>query len=721
MRLLSPGELVNVAETLSNDGFCARPAEIFQSHLPLLTPPEQISTVECAEQYRVFRSSEGSGRVKYDRWRTPYNVGAMDLLDRPDCNLLVMVKPSRSGGTTVAENFLFKMMKFGPMGEVGWYLNSDAAVKKYVELIVKPMFEDHPDLQAKIGLGRSDNNDLSKRVSGRLVEWLAAADANFRNKEPLLMVADETDGWAKKYADSPVIEIKARQKQLGHRKKGIVMSHPDKGWGSGVAAAWINTSRGIYIMQCGECGDHAAAHATKYWPDVPEFRLHYQRDPEARADERLDMAERTAAMVCPHCGAALDDTQRKAMVDGGEWMHRGQTLDPQIGIVGNIDPTTEYGVWVHGLMLKVVSVAELAKDMEAATLKWENSKKSTQLRTFMSKQLGEIFEGKAGLAKLDSTSLQKRANTERVLQVGECPPHVRFITASVDVGAGKFDVSWRGWDLEARSWWLDRLTIRQRLWPDGLMRDIRTRERIEDWDVLITHVLKRTFPIMGKPGFAMPVAVMTIDVGDGNVVWKGREFARRALQRGHFWGSPQQPWAKVRLIHGASSAKAPELPVAPTKISKDEHGRVVQPVILEYSLGVHKLKELAIERLGVDDGGPGQCLFAEGIASNYYEEYFNERLVDDKWERFGDNESLDLFAYEEAGRLMLRPDRADIKWDKGLLPPWARPVPVIMKGGDLAVAGETSPSPVDAKPAPTQKPSIFERFDNLNRKPKPNG
>jgi phage terminase large subunit GpA-like protein len=108
-----------------------------------------------------------------------------------------------------------------------------------------------------------------------------------------------------------------------------------------------------------------------------------------------------------------------------------------------------------------------------------------------------------------------------------CPSEVKFITAAVDVGIGKFDVSFRGWDLEARSWWIDRYTIKHRTWPDGIDRDIRTRERIEDWWVLIDKVLTRKFPIMGLEGWAMPVAVMTVDVGDGNVTWKGREFARR--------------------------------------------------------------------------------------------------------------------------------------------------------------------------------------------------
>lgn len=718
--LFSPARLRRDVEALARGDDLVDELDLLSDALALFRPPRRISTVEWAETYRTFRTTEGGALVPYDRWRTPYNIAIMDALDEPGVELVVNPKPSRSGGTTVAENYLGKMIQFGPMGDVGWYLGSADAVKKYCDRIVKPLFEDHPDLRARIGSGKSDDNDTSKRIAGHLVEWLPANDASFRNREFLFGVMDEPDGWTK-FSETPETQLKGRQKNVGRRRKGIILSHADKGWRAGVAAAWESSSRGIYIMRCAECEMFAAAHATKFWPDVPEFELSYQRGDGPDMDARLAMAERTAGMGCPHCGAVLADAQRFAMVDEagreGWWMHRGQSLDPVEGIQGEPEPHTKRGFWVHGLMLKVNKAAELARGLEEALIKYERSGGSREttkaLREFMSKHLGEIFEGKAGLDGITAAALVKRAKAEDVIALGMFPPEALFITAAVDVGAGKFDVSFRAWDLESRSWWLDRLTIRQRRWDDGRMRDIRTRERIEDWEeALIDDVILRTFPIIGREDLAMPVAAVAIDVSDGNVTWIGREFARRCLLRGLYWGTRANPWSRVRLIQGSRNANAPELPDKATKIERDENGKPLKPAVQEWTLGVFKLKELALERLAVNDGGPGQCFFAPDIASNYFDEYFNEPLIDGKFVRQGPNESLDLFGYEESVRLMLKPDRRDIDWS-GKRPPWARPIALGPEGGKPdGTGGEAARS--QPRTAPNQ--SLLSRFDALNQR-----
>lgn len=706
--LLSPDALADEIAALASGKWLRNSARLLYDSADLLTPPEQISTVECAERYRILPGGEDGALARYDRMRTPYNVGAMNSLDRPDCQLLVMVKPSRSGGTTVAENFIFKMVMFGPMAHVSWVLNSDEAVTDYCRNVIKPMFEHNPDLQAKVDPGRGNDTDSYKQIKGYPVEWLSAKDSTFRNREPYFMVSDETDAWAKKFARTPKVQIDGRQKRRGNRRKGAVMSHPDLGYTSGVTATYEDSSRGIYRMRCPECQRYAAAHSTKYWPEVPQFRLEWTKSDSASKDDRLDLAERTACMACPHCGAALTDEQRRQMVDdaltGADaaldgWMHRGQTLDVLEGVLGEMEPHAVHGFWVHGLMLKTGTLGQLARDYEAALIDYERTRDPSKIKEFLSKQLGEVFEGKAGIAGINAGSLRERAKTQGS-EPGECPIEVRFITASVDVGGNKFDVSFYGWDLEGRSWWLDRLTIRQRRWADGVMRDVRPSERVEDWDVLIDEVIKRRFSIEDRPGWVFPVAQVALDVSDGNVTWKGREFAARCIKKGLFWGTRKEPWGIVQLIQGSRTATAPALPPKPRLA--DNKGRSFGFGVQEWSLGVHRLKEQALERLAVDDGGPGQCFFSRHISRRHFEEFFNEPLIDGKFVRQGDQESLDCFAYAEAARLMCKPDRAGIDWGKRP-PAWAQPIDT----------NETKPEM--ASPEPVAKPT-GNRWDGLNNR-----
>jgi phage terminase large subunit GpA-like protein len=710
--LLDPIALRREIARLGGGAYLTDPVDLLQDALSRYRPPDRISTVDWAERNRKFRLPDSGAMVPYDRMRTPYNIAPSDALDEPGVELVVMVKPSRSGGTTIAENYLGKMIDIGPMGRVGWYLGSDDSVKEYVEGAIKPLFEDHPRLAAKVGKGRSDNTDFRKRVAGHLIEFLAAKDGNFRNREFVFGVMDEPDGWTK-FSESPKTQLQGRQKNLGRRRKGFIISHPDKGWRAGVAAAWEQTSRGIYVMRCPDCEYFAAAHSTKFWPDVPQFKLHYARNDKLGVDARIAMAGNTAGMACPHCGVVHDDKTRFAMVDeaglNGWWMHRGQTLDPVDGIQGEPDQHRERGFYVHGLMVKTSPAAELAKGLEEALIKFERSGGSKTaakaLREFMSKQLGEIFEGKKDIEGVSAAGLMKRARTERALQVGEFPAEALFITAAVDVGLKKFDVSFRAWDEEGRSWWLDRLTLRQRPGPDGRLRDINTRERAEDWDILIEEVIQRRFPIVGTD-LAMPVAQVVVDVSDGNVTWIGREFAARCYTKGLYWGGARGPkWPRVQLVQGSPTRTAAELPPKPRL--KDDEGRKFPLGAWEWSLGVHKLKELALERLATQDGGPGQCYFAEGLSSEYFDEYFNEPLIEGKFERQGPNESLDLFGYEEAARLMLKPDRADIDWaTPARRPLWARPVSLQSEGGDPAAVGTGA-----------KKQDVLARLSALNKGP----
>jgi len=715
VRVLSRQELAEHARLLSNNAFCQNPADIAEKLLDRLLPREDISTIEYSENDRIIRKPDGT-KTNWSRDLTPYLVPIMDAHDDPEVLEIIVPKPGRCGGTVVAENHALKRLDRGPSGDVMWYLAGPEEVRSYADRILAPMFEDHAGVADRIGHGKSDNNKTRKKVGGQTFELMVMSGKTTTNRQAAYIVFDEPDSYTRAYRSNFLEQGRARQRMLGNDRLIYACAHPDIGWSGGIAAAWVLSTQGVFVMRCPECEGHASPYPTKYWPEVPRFRLHYDKSPEGTPiDKRLARAEASAAIGCPHCGSLLDEAQRVQMVEQGAYMHKGQSLDIKAGIVGDPDKNRTWGFWIHVLMSKQVGLGELARELEGALEHKERTGKTDKLKQVMVRTFGEVFEGAGDVSGLDARALRDRTKElaqpadDRVqygYRMGTVPPWVKFITASVDVGGNKFDILVRGWDNQRRSWVIDRRTIRQRADSEGVLRDIAPGKVQDDWRVLEGEI-DRLYPMRDDPGLALPVACMTIDASDGNVTWKAYEFARRMDHKR--WGA----WRRIRCIKGATSAKAEPLPATPSKISKDSEGRAIMPVVTLHVLGVHKLKEQVVEDLAIEDHSPGMVYFPVNMPEKAFEELFNEVLIDGSWVRNGPNETLDLMGYTEAARLMLQPDRSNIVWDDpDKRPMWAQPVSLQREGGDPeASGGEVRTT---AKPT-TKAASIFDKHRSLDQ------
>lgn len=715
MRVLGRQELAEQARLLSSHQFCQSPADIAAASLDRLLPRENISTLEYSTGHRIIRKPDGT-KTNWSKELTPYLMPIMAAHDDPEVLEIIAPKPGRCGGTVVAECHALKRLDFGPTGDVMWYLAGPNEVRSYADRVLAPMFEDHSGIAARLPRAGSKGNTATlKRVGSQTLELMVMSATTTTNRQASYIVFDEPDSYTRTFRSNFIEQGRQRQRMLGNDRKIYACAHPDIGWSGGIAAAWVLSTQGIFVMQCPECEGHASPYPTKYWPEVKRFRLSYQKCAEGTPiDQRLAAAERSACIACPHCGAALDEAQRAQMVEEGGYMHKGQSLDIKAGIVGDPDANRTWGFWIHVLMSKQVGLGELAREIEGAIEHKERTGKSEKLKQVMVRTFGEVFEGAGDAAGLDARALKERtkeqvkAEDERIargFRLGSLPGWAKFITLSIDVGGGKFDLLARAWDNHRRSAVIDRRTIRQRPGEDGVLRDIAPSKVQDDWQVLEAEI-DRLYPFRDDPSLALPVACMTIDASDGNVTWKAYEFARRMDHKR--WGT----WRRVRCIKGSTSPKAEPLPANVTKISKDAEGKPTQPVVTLNLLGVHKLKEQVLEDLAIEDDAPGAVYFAANMPDKAFEELFNEVLIDGSWVRNGHNETLDLMAYAEAARLMLQPDRSTIVWDDpDKRPVWARPVSLQSEGGDP----ESSGGEIERKAPVAPRSSILDRFEKLNR------
>lgn len=628
-------------ESLAVEAFCPDPYELLDDQRSLLLPPDKISTTECASRFRYLRNKEGGGKRLWSPDLTPYVAAIQDALDDKVHRFVAVAGPGRSGKSVAGENHIFRRMRNGPLTDVIIYLQASSDCDSYADKEFRDFFDLHDEIKAKIGPKPEDNKRKFKRVSDRAIQLLPANMGNIRQKEATFIWASEIDGYRASVRDGFKDNIATRMQTSGHQAKGYIESHPDCGWTSGIAPIWQDSTRGVWYWPCTSCGGWSSTNplADKEF----HMTLNVERPEGLSDDELLDHVEKHAALVCPHCGTLLGESDRTEMLAGGRWVFAGETIDAKGNVAGEPRDSDTAGFWIHGTMSPFIGLGELVRKYVAAVVFFEKTRKPERLKEVVVKTLGEVYEGAGDKRPVDPKALMAR---DRTFAAKTVPEEVKFITAAVDIGGAKFDVLLTGWDLEGRSWLIDRFTIVQ----NGDRR-VSPAERIEDWMVLKTLVLDRLTPIVGddgeETGLALPVAAMACDLhGNPGVTPNAREFARRMALLGVAWGKGSRAWQKVRLVRGGSSKNAPEVPPSGRKVSVDDQGNKIEPTVLEWTLNVDKLRWKTMERLAAEDGSPGCVEFGDGLPRAAFEELAGEVWLDNKWVRRGANETLDCYDAE---------------------------------------------------------------------------
>lgn len=683
-------------ELLAEEAHCASAHEIARDLVSLTLPPENISTVECAGKYRYLPNPEGKGKRLYDPAFTPYMIAPQDALDDPRYRLVVVVGPARTGKSIAGENHLFRRLRHGPLTDTIIYLPGKTDVDSYADKEFADFFTLHPEIGAKLGSRTTDNKRNFKRIDGRALQLFSANPGTVRQKQAPLIMATEIDGYRKALRGSMPELIRIRGRAFGNQFKGYLESHCDAGWTSGIAAAWLETTKGLWYWPCPKCNGWSSPHPLA--GKGMHMPMIYDRQDSLGHIEMLELIAHSAGLQCPHCGKLSREPDKRSMLAAGQWVFDGQIISPDGKIAGHPADIDAAGFWIHGTMSPMVSVGELAKEYVGALVYFERTRKPEKLKEVTVKSLGPVYEGAgSGSVALKAQTLKDRHGADgkganfRSMTI---PDGALFATAAIDMGRHKADVKIKGWDLEARSWVIARFTLTAN--ADGNKLDFYHRQ--EDWLVLRDRVLRLIVPFADDPSIGLPIAGMAIDNRDGHVTHRAREFARQMLLSGESGSNGY----RIRLIQGRSSKVAPEVGEGRI-INRDDQGKAIDPPVTEFTLNVDKLKVIAVDRLAIDEDGPGYVRWAKDITPDEFTELTNEVLVDGKWERRGPNESLDLEVQNEAVRIKLAPDRPEINWT--LKPVWARPVPV----------PDTEPAAGARIKRPQKHKSIFEKFDDLNR------
>jgi phage terminase large subunit GpA-like protein len=637
------------------------------SRLDNLLPQDAISTHDWAVANRKLRGPTGEV-IDFNPDLTPYLKGIQDAADDPRVRVVAIKGNTRSGKTVLFENTALRGWSIGPAGNVLWFMQDEDSINDYIDERGEDMLVLHERVNEKIDWSDRRNSRKRKKIGRSLVLYRPATMRSTRGKAAPLIIADEIDAYVKKVRDAIMGLVQNRQREYGNAATALLGSHPDAGPDGGIDSVLNESLLHLWWACCLDCGKSAspAVEAETRWAWNVGDLLKASEEMERRA--LLDMIQREARLVCPHCKSAYDNDRRLTLMRAGTWLQPHQTLENGV-ITGDAEVRDVMGFVIHAFMAPFINLGKTARDWSAAKLAADASGNDINLRERTVKDLGETYMGTKAEEMTEGWKVVK-SRLDAPYELKTVPEGVRFLTQFVDVQGDRFEVRVIGWSLSLESWLVDAYAIKQ--WPafgkHGAFDNIDPANRLTDWDIIEEACLMARYPLVRNPDLFMPIAKTVVNnAGSPGVTNNGRVWLANLLARTE--GRLIESY-RVQLMQGAAAKKAKLLYGKAEPILFDDKKKPLKVQIYERYPVVHEIKKIIMRRMKIGEPGPGAMHMPFRLSARYARELVSERLINEEWIKSGANETWDGWVACECARAWLAPDRPGL-WD--VTPDWAEP------------------------------------------------
>ncbi len=406
-----------------------------------------------------------------------------------------------------------------------------------------------------------------------------------------------------------------------------------------------------------------------YWP-CPHCGEYFQPCGDVVADFRdiADpvLASEAAYIQCPSCSGRIMPEQKRELNGRGVWLRDGESINADGSRYGDPRRSRIASFWMEGPAAAYQTLSQLVYKLLTAEQEYETTGSEETLKTVINTDWGLPYLPRASMEQRKSELLEQRA--EPVLS-RSVPDGVNFLVATVDVQAGRhrrFVVQVTGYGSRGERWIIDRYNITQSLRgdSDGESQRIDPASYPEDWDVLLTDVFHKSWPLASDPSQQMRLMAMAVDSGgEDGVTDNAYKFWRRCRRDGL--------GKRIYLFKGDSIRRAKLI----SRTFPDNTGRTGRRAqaagdVPLWLLQTDALKDRVNNALWRDSPGPGYVHFPDWLGSWFYDELtYEERSSDGKWSKpgRGANEAFDLMVYAEA--LVILHGYEKIRWPDA--PEWA--------------------------------------------------
>ncbi|HCN3645623.1 TPA: phage terminase large subunit family protein [Escherichia coli] len=635
----------------------------------ILRAPRRMRVADAVAQY--MRVPMGAGNsVPWDPLVAPYVIEPMNCLASREYDAVIFVGPARTGKTIgLIDGWVIYNVICDPADMLIIQMTEEKA-REHSKKRLARTFRVSPEVVSRLSPNKNDNNVYDRTFLAGNYLKIGWPSVNIMSSSDYKCVA-LTD-----YDRFPEdIDGEGDAFSLASKRTTTFMS-------SGMTLVESSPGRDVKDVKWRRTSPHEAPPTTGilslynrgdrrrwYWP-CPHCGEYFQPCGDVVAGFRdiADpvLASEAAYIQCPFCSGRIMPEQKRELNGRGVWLRDGESINADGSRYGDPRRSRIASFWMEGPAAAYQILSQLVYKLLTAEQEYETTGSEETLKTVINTDWGLPYLPRASMEQRKSELLEQRAEPVPSRSV---PDGVNFLVATVDVQAGRhrrFVVQVTGYGSRGERWIIDRYNITQSLRgdSDGESQRIDPASYPEDWDVLLTDVFHKSWPLASDPSQQMRLMAMAVDSGgEDGVTDNAYKFWRRCRRDGL--------GKRIYLFKGDSIRRAKLI----TRTFPDNTGRTGRRAqaagdVPLWLLQTDALKDRVNNALWRDSPGPGYVHFPDWLGSWFYDELtYEERSSDGKWSKpgRGANEAFDLMVYAEA--LVILHGYEKIRWPDA--PEWA--------------------------------------------------
>ncbi|HAV8087265.1 TPA: phage terminase large subunit family protein, partial [Escherichia coli] len=585
----------------------------------ILRAPRRMRVADAVAQY--MRVPMGAGNsVPWDPLVAPYVIEPMNCLASREYDAVIFVGPARTGKTIgLIDGWVIYNVICDPADMLIIQMTEEKA-REHSKKRLARTFRVSPEVVSRLSPNKNDNNVYDRTFLAGNYLKIGWPSVNIMSSSDYKCVA-LTD-----YDRFPEdIDGEGDAFSLASKRTTTFMS-------SGMTLVESSPGRDVKDVKWRRTSPHEAPPTTGilslynrgdrrrwYWP-CPHCGEYFQPCGDVVAGFRdiADpvLASEAAYIQCPSCSGRIMPEQKRELNGRGVWLRDGESINADGSRYGDPRRSRIASFWMEGPAAAYQTLSQLVYKLLTAEQEYETTGSEETLKTVINTDWGLPYLPRASMEQRKSELLEQRAEPVPSRSV---PDGVNFLVATVDVQAGRhrrFVVQVTGYGSRGERWIIDRYNITQSLRgdSDGESQRIDPASYPEDWDVLLTDVFHKSWPLASDPSQQMRLMAMAVDSGgEDGVTDNAYKFWRRCRRDGL--------GKRIYLFKGDSIRRAKLI----TRTFPDNTGRTGRRAqaagdVQLWLLQTDALKDRVNNALWRDSPGPGYVHFPDWLGSWFYDE-----------------------------------------------------------------------------------------------------